>query len=120
VIKTPNWRTLDYQLFKKNNWGGYHCPRHWVIFSRKALSNLGDLCGLTIDSINFTQGAPQWTTSILGYLSDRKWISVTKENPMYTHMLYKPMLLLTAAFDFMRAPFAPTAQMVVVFRKKAA
>ena len=39
LIKTPNVDTLDRRLFESRNWGGFHCPRHWVLFTALPSSN---------------------------------------------------------------------------------
>src|SRR5205085_2280796 len=35
-IETPNTDCLDFKLFKKRHWGGYHPPRHWYLFDIRA------------------------------------------------------------------------------------
>src|SRR5262249_6444072 len=71
LIKTPNTDTLDRILFQNHNWGGFHCPRHWVLFTREGFIGLAERSGLRCEWVRFTQGAPQWTASILGWLADR-------------------------------------------------
>ncbi len=117
VLKTPNTKTLDRRLFQNSYWGGYHCPRHWVLFNRANLPLAVRGSGLRATRIRYTQGAPQWTASILGVLSQRGWIRIDRERPMHRHPLVTPLLGLFAAFDFMRAPFFPTAQMVAILEK---
>jgi len=117
LIKTPNHDTLDRRLFRNHNWGGFHCPRHFVLFDKDSLIQLGTQCGLACRSAKYTQGAPQWTTSALGYLYLRGWIRISRQKPMYLHPLYSACNMLFAAFDFLRLPFSKTAQMIVVFRR---
>jgi SAM-dependent methyltransferase len=40
IIDTPNRGGLDYTLFRKKYWGGYHVPRHFHLFSQNALVQL--------------------------------------------------------------------------------
>ena len=40
MIETPNTNSLDYKIFKKKHWGGYHAPRHWYIFEPKTIKFL--------------------------------------------------------------------------------
>ena len=117
LIKTPNVDTLDSRLFRNHNWGGFHCPRHFVLFNRQSLINLGHRCRLQTVKATYTQGAPQWACSILGWLGLRGWVRISADRPLYTHPLYAPVCALTCAFDFLRSPFMPTAQMFVVFRR---
>jgi SAM-dependent methyltransferase len=116
LIKTPNVDTLDCRLFRHRNWGGFHCPRHFVLFNRQSLVALGERCGLTLVSASYTQGAPQWTCSILGWLGLNGWLRVSADRPLYTHPLYQLTSAVTAIVDFIRSAWMPTAQMFVVFR----
>lgn len=117
LIKTPNVDTLDCRLFRDNNWGGFHCPRHFVIFNRQSLTDLGNRCGLQPVEVAYTQGAPQWACSILGWMGLKGWLRISAERPLYAHPLYPYVCAIAAAFDMIRAPFAPTAQMFVIFRR---
>ncbi|WP_449065570.1 class I SAM-dependent methyltransferase [Planomonospora algeriensis] len=65
LIKTPNTDSLDARLFRHRNWGGYHCPRHWVLFDRHNLTRLAGECGLAVRAFSYTQGAPFWGVSLL-------------------------------------------------------
>lgn len=40
VIETPDINCLDFKIFHKRYWGGYHYPRHFNIFNRQNLSKL--------------------------------------------------------------------------------
>jgi hypothetical protein len=79
---------------------------------------LADRCGLAVQSVSYTQGAPQWACSILGWLGLKGWIRISAGRPLYTHKLYPIACALAAAFDLLRSPFMPTAQMFAVFRIK--
>ena len=117
LIKTPNTDTLDRRLFQRHNWGGLHCPRHWVLFTAPGFLRLARQSGLEPVWLRYTQGAPQWAASVLGWLADRGWVSITAERPMHRHPLHAPLLGLAAAADFGRGPFMKTAQMFAVLRR---
>lgn len=117
LIKTPNVDTLDCRIFRHHNWGGYHCPRHFVLFNRESLLELGDRCGLRAAQTSYTQGAPQWACSILGVLGLKGWLNISATRPLYSHPLYPLVCAFAAAFDLARSPFLRTAQMFVVFRR---
>jgi len=117
LIKTPNVDTLDCRIFRHNNWGGFHCPRHFVLFNRESLLGLGSRCGLQAAESSYTQGAPQWACSILGIMGLKGWLNISAERPLYSHPLYPIVCAVTAAFDLARSPFMQTAQMFVVFRR---
>lgn len=118
LIKTPNVRTLDCRIFRNHNWGGFHCPRHFVLFTRQSIIDLGSRCGLITMKASYTQGAPQWACSVLGWLGLKGWLKISAQRPLYTHPLYPIACAIAAGFDFARMPFTPTAQMFVVFQRK--
>ena len=33
TLATPNIDSLDFKMFKKRHWGGYHTPRHWYLYN---------------------------------------------------------------------------------------
>lgn len=116
VIKTPNNDSLDARIFKKYNWGGLHAPRHFNIFSKKSIEILAEKNGLKVESIKYTQGAPQWTTSVMGILSKYKIININKNRSMPEHPIYPIFMAFFALFDFIRVPFSKTSQMFIIFR----
>jgi SAM-dependent methyltransferase len=117
LIKTPNVDTLDCRLFRNHNWGGFHCPRHFVLFNRQSIIDLGQRCGLQAIQATYTQGAPQWACSILGSLGLNGWIQISANRPLYTHPLYPYLCAIAATFDLIRSPIMATAQMFIVFRR---
>lgn len=118
LIKTPNTDSLDQRIFRHRNWGGFHCPRHWILFTMKNLSVTAERCGLTVKHCRYTQGGPQWCNSIMAWLAKIGWVKISQQRPMYDHPLYVPLCSLAAAFDFLRQPFFPTAQMFHILTHK--
>jgi 2-polyprenyl-3-methyl-5-hydroxy-6-metoxy-1,4-benzoquinol methylase len=114
IIKTPNIDSLDHRLFRNKNWGGFHCPRHWVLFNRKSFLALAARAGLSARTFAFTQGAPFWAVSVLAALHRRKLVKMGAARPAYLHPLYPFLTLAFAAFDFLRRPFAKTSQMFII------
>jgi len=111
LVKTPNHASLDARVFRHRNWGGYHCPRHWVIFTAASFQRLATAAGLRTLRWSYTQGAPFWTVSVLSWLRDRHVIRVDARRPAWGHPLYGPLAAAFAAFDFARRPFSPLSQM---------
>lgn len=118
-VKTPNFRALDAKLFRNRNWGGYHCPRHFVLFSRESFALVSSKAGLAVKEFRYTQGAPFWSVSILEMLRRRGMVSVTAERPAIYHPLMPLLQAGSAAFDFARAPFGRLSQMTIVLAKPA-
>lgn len=117
VVKTPNTNTLDCRIFRHRNWGGYHCPRHFVLFNERSLTALAQRCDLALLRRSYTQGAPQWAISVMALMHERGWLTISADHPAYQHRLYEPLTALFAAVDFLRAPFMPTAQMILNFKR---
>lgn len=111
LAKTPNHDSLDARLFRNRSWGGYHCPRHWVIFTPESFTLAIDRAGLSVDKIECTQGAPFWAVSALEWLGRKNLVRVNRERPMCRHPLFGPLLALFAAVDIVRKPFSRTSQM---------
>jgi 2-polyprenyl-3-methyl-5-hydroxy-6-metoxy-1,4-benzoquinol methylase len=119
LVKTPNSDSLGRRLFEGGYWGGYHAPRHFVLFNRENFAALAASCGLEMAGFQYTQGAPQWAGSILSLLRRRGLIRVSPQRPMFEHPLAMPLMALSAAFDFARAPFgAKTEQMFIVLKPR--
>ena len=116
VVKTPNVDSLDARLFRHANWGGYHCPRHWVLFDRAALLPLVERAGLALQEFRYVQGAPFWTGSVLFALRRRGLVRIDAARPVPRHPLYGPLNAAFAVFDMARGLFAPTSQMMLVLR----
>jgi SAM-dependent methyltransferase len=119
-IKTPNYQSLDAALFRHRDWAGYHCPRHWVIYSKESFEEAVRAAGLEVVGFSFTQGAPFWTFSTLCWLAGRGLVRVTAQRPVVYHPLYPPLSIAFAAFDFARGLLWRTSQMVFVVRRKGA
>jgi 2-polyprenyl-3-methyl-5-hydroxy-6-metoxy-1,4-benzoquinol methylase len=115
-LKTPNTDSLDARIFRHANWAGYHCPRHWVLFTRESFSELAAKVGLKVASFRYTQGAPFWAASILYWLHRHGMISLSRNRPAWYHPLFGPISAGCAIFDFLRMPFSKTSQMFVTLK----
>jgi 2-polyprenyl-3-methyl-5-hydroxy-6-metoxy-1,4-benzoquinol methylase len=113
LVKTPNHDSLDARLFRHKSWGGYHCPRHWVIFTPESFGRAAKAAGLDVAKTELTQGAPFWAVSVLEMLSRRGLVRIDRARPMCRHPLFGPLLGLFGAVDMLRKPFGRTSQMFV-------
>ena len=118
IIKTPNTDSLDARLFRNRNWGGFHCPRHWVLFNRENFSALAARSGFDIHDFRYTQGAPFWTSSMLMELGNLGLVSLSPESPTTSHPLFPFISVPFAAFDFLRVIWAKTSQMQVILKRR--
>jgi SAM-dependent methyltransferase len=117
LIKTPNIDSLDARLFRHRNWGGFHCPRHWVLFDKASFLHVAREAGLSVLQFKFTQGAPFWAVSILAALRKRGLVRLDASRPAFRHPLYRLLIVLFGAFDLMRSPFASPSQMFCILRR---
>jgi SAM-dependent methyltransferase len=70
VLVTDNTDTLDFKIFKKRHWGGYHFPRHWNLFSPGTIRHLGRRAGLEVVSVKTIVSPVNWVYSIRNLLQD--------------------------------------------------
>ncbi len=64
VIITDNTSSIDFKLFKRRYWGGYHFPRHLNLFNKRSLSFLGESAGFKIEYIRTIVSPVNWVYSI--------------------------------------------------------
>lgn len=114
LIKTPNFDALDARIFRHRSWGGYHTPRHFVLFTRDSLQTLSRECGLAVDQFSYTQGAPFWSVSLLAELSRLGLVRISADRPAIYHPLMPLLQIAGAGFDFLRKPFAKLSQMEIL------
>ena len=114
IIKTPNFDSLDGHLFRHRSWGGYHTPRHFVLFRKDSLEKLSSECGFQTVHFSYTQGAPFWSVSILEEMRRMGLVEITPRRPAIYHPIMPLLQLATAGFDFIRRPFAKLSQMEFV------
>jgi SAM-dependent methyltransferase len=117
LLKTPNYDSLDARVFRHQNWAGYHCPRHWVLFTRESLTVVAEESGLNVAAFRYTQGASFWAGSVLYWLHGRSLISLDKNHPAWYHPLFGPLSALFATFDFLRMPFSKPSQMFLTLKR---
>jgi SAM-dependent methyltransferase len=91
-IETPDIESLDFHLFKKRYWGGYHIPRHFYLFNKTSLVKLLKEEGFEIVRIESILSPVFWIHSAHNWLVDRKW---GRSAARFFH--YKNPLLLASA-----------------------
>jgi SAM-dependent methyltransferase len=73
IIETPNLAGLDYRIFRHSWWGHYHFPRHWNLFSTRALHRLLGERGFEIERTEYLISTSAWTISLRNYFVDRRF-----------------------------------------------
>jgi SAM-dependent methyltransferase len=117
LVKTPNFDSLDARIFRHRSWGGYHTPRHFVLFNRESFARVAEAQGLRVASFAYTQGAPFWTVSVLNELRRVGLARVSREQPAPYHPLVPLLQVMFAGFDFIRRPLSRLSQMVFVLQR---
>jgi SAM-dependent methyltransferase len=133
-LQTPNFRALDARIFRHRNWGGYHCPRHWVIFSEEGLRSALARTGFKPVRFRRTQGGSFWAASLLGLRRARRarrtWGSSTEHRavggtnvpelpqPLIQSPAYMPLAAAGAAFDLLTKPLRQVSQVAVIARPR--
>jgi ubiquinone/menaquinone biosynthesis C-methylase UbiE len=117
LVKTPNVDALDARLLRHRDWGGYHAPRHWVLFTPETFRAVAQSAGFAVERLSLTQGGPFWAVGVLSMLERRGLIHRKRGQPMVRHRLFGPIAAGFAAFDLVRAEIGGrTSQMFVELR----
>lgn len=64
VVVTDNTRSLDFALFRRHYWGGYHFPRHWYLFNKANLRLLAANAGFQTERVKTVVSPVNWVYSI--------------------------------------------------------
>lgn len=71
VIVTDNTDSLDFRIFKRRHWGGYHFPRHWNLFNPRTMHRLAEKTGFAVEKLTTQVSPVNWTYSVRNALADR-------------------------------------------------
>lgn len=71
VLDTPTPECLDYRLFHRRYWGGYHIPRHFNVFSERSLLTLCTKAGLAPVRTRYTPQPIHWAWSFRHLLAEK-------------------------------------------------
>ena len=118
VIETPNVESLDFHLFQRRYWGGYHFPRHWNLFTPKTLNRLLKHASLQLVEISYLPAHTFWVYSIHHTVKYKYGFRTLARllNPFRN----VPLLAMATGFDLLRAALgSATSNMQVVVRKAA-
>jgi 2-polyprenyl-3-methyl-5-hydroxy-6-metoxy-1,4-benzoquinol methylase len=113
IIETPNARALDAGLFSKRYWGGYHIPRHMVLFDDRNLPRLVERIGLRVVEQAQLASPAFWVQSLHHRLTESPLASLA---PICV-IRNAPLVAAFAAFDVVRARVGATGNQRVVARR---
>ncbi len=117
LVKTPNVEGWDAKVLRHRDWGGYHAPRHWVLFTPDTFRLVAEHAGFVVERMDLTQGGPFWTVGVMSMLERRRLLRRKPGQAMVQHPLFGVFTAGFAAFDLVRAKFGGrTSQMFVYLR----
>ncbi len=119
LVKTPNVEGLDARVLRNHDWGGYHAPRHWTLFSPETFRRVAERAGFVVERLTLTQGGPFWTVGVISTLERWHVLRRATGRAMVSRKIYGPLVMVFAAFDLVRARLGgKTSQMFVELRPR--
>jgi SAM-dependent methyltransferase len=128
-LQTPNFRALDARIFRHRNWAGYHCPRHWAIFSEPGLRRAITRADLQVADFRRAQGGGFWAQSLLGLRRERlmrrgerppSWSREAQgaqlPKPLVSYRAFPPLAALFTGFDMSTRSLRQVSQVAVLAR----
>lgn len=79
VFETPTSDCLDFRLFRRRYWGGYHFPRHFNLFCERSLRALGEREGLEWVETGYRPQPIHWVWTAHHALRERGWPAAIHE-----------------------------------------
>ena len=67
---TDNTGSLDFAIFKRRHWGGYHFPRHLNLFDQPSLRRLAERTGWEVAELGTMTSPVNWVYSVRNTLDD--------------------------------------------------
>lgn len=111
VIETPDVGGLDARIFRSRYWGGYHVPRHFVMFSGPGLRELLQANGFRVthsasllSPAFWVQSAHHWLTERVGGRHLSRLVAV--RNPL--------ALAAAVVVDMVAARFGPSSNQLLI------
>jgi SAM-dependent methyltransferase len=119
VIETPNLGGLDYTLFRRRYWGGYHLPRHFHLFDARSLRAAVERAGLRVVRAGFLPSPGFWIISLRNAL---RLSSARRSRSPWEILNFSnlPVIACFTAIDTLRVALGlPTSNQYVVAERPA-
>lgn len=113
VIETPDTAALDARLFARRYWGGYHIPRHMVLFNETNLRTLVQRSGMRVVETAHLASPAFWVQSLHHAASESRIAPLAS----LCSLQNVPLVALFAAFDIVRARLTATSNQRLVARR---
>ena len=115
AIETPDTDGLDARWFAGRYWGGYHVPRHMVLFNTRNLQALVERCGLQVVESTHLASPAFWVQSLRNWVSESR----TPKLASFFSLGNVPVVAMVTAFDLLVSPVAGTSNQRLVARRPA-
>ncbi len=130
LCETPNADAADARLFRNRHWGGYHFPRHWVLYTPQSLRRLAAEVGFEVVRLDFHPAPAFWNWtfhSLIGslgppgargamrHLADRLFPPVAFQENNLRNLL--AVSLFTSVDLLIKAATGQTSNMAAVLRR---
>jgi SAM-dependent methyltransferase len=120
ALETPNLDSWDARLFRTRWWGGYHFPRHWVLFDPESMRTALERAGLEVISVRYQTGHSFWLYSFHHLLRYNRATPMPRLARFFDPLRSRLMLILFTGFDILRRMLGfKTSAMLVLARRKA-
>jgi SAM-dependent methyltransferase len=116
AIETPDTDGIDARCFAGRYWGGYHAPRHMVLFNQRNLRTLVERCGLEVVESAHLASPAFWVQSF------RNWLLESRARQLASFFTLDnvPLVAMMTVFDLLAAPVAGTSNQRLVARRPSA
>jgi SAM-dependent methyltransferase len=115
IIETPDTSGLDARVFSTRHWGGYHTPRHMVLFNEATLRALVQRSRLHVVETAHLASPAFWVQSLHHALLESSMPALSK----LCTLRNLPLTMAFSAFDVARSAIGPTSNQRLVARKPA-
>ena len=115
VLETPNIDGLDARWFRARHWGGYHIPRHMVLFDTRSLGALVQRHGFALVETKNLASPAFWVQSLHHAAVESKLAPLAG----LCNLRNLPLVAAFSLCDLARSPFAATSNQRLVARKLA-
>lgn len=112
-IETPDTGGLDSRCFAGRYWGGYHFPRHMVLFNQRSLRTLVERSGLEVIATAHLASPAFWVQSVRNSLLESR---LPQMAPFFA-LGNVPAVAAFSALDWLLAPFIGTSNQRLVARR---
>ena len=106
-------------MFRSRWWGGYHFPRHWVLFDPASIRVALEKAGLEVIAIRYQTGHSFWLFSFHHALRYNARLPMPRLARLFDPLRSKILLMLFTALDIVRRTLGmKTSAMLVLARGK--